>query len=408
MIKVLSVAIFISLSISSIFAQRQTIFVNPQTTDPLIDTFLAQHYVSRTLGVTQRNQLMVFFPGTGGTPLFYRTFANLASDMGFNAIGLNYVNGSAVNDLCAPTGNLDCYGNVRLEVLDGTDRSDLVSVNRPNSIENRLVKLLIYMRQTDPSGNWAQYLDADNQIRWEKIIVAGHSQGGGFSGIIGKNKVVARVIMFAAMDFSGSHNSLANWILASGVTPASRIFAFGHQQDEQVNYLLLSTRTWPAYGLDIFGPPVNVENVQSPYNNAHSLNSNFQAIPSGSNYHGAIVVDTRFPVNGNGVSIYEPVWRFLLSSDLNLLLNSVQFRRSGLAVSRPQVGITTKNYSISIQGGGFDAASRVVVNGIELATEFVSSVELKANVSAGKFGGVGNSNIRVRNQTGQLSNPLYF
>lgn len=396
------------LAVNAVFAQRQTFFVNPQLTDPQIDLALASHYLARNPGASQRGQLMVFFPGTGGTPFNYRSFTNVAADTGFHALGLTYVNDQAVNEICGPTGNLDCYGNVRLEIFDGTDRSALVNVNRPNSIENRLTKLLIYMQQVDAAGNWSQYLDANNQIRWDRIVVAGHSQGGGHAGIIGKNKRVVRAIMFAAMDFSGIRNSPANWILAPGITPNADFFGFSHQQDESVNYTTLSTRIWPAYGMDAFGSPVNVDSVGEPYNNAHSLNSDFANIPSGSNYHGAIIVDGRFPVDQNGVPIYEPVWRYLLNTSAPLSLTTIQFLRLGQQVGRPAVGSITKRYQISVQGSGFDGGSSVWINGAQVETEFVNVGELRAKLPAGKFGSVGNSNVQVRNQSGAVSNTLTY
>lgn len=388
--------------------QRQSIFVNPQTTDPQIDTFLSPHYVARDPVVTQRNQLLVFLPGTNGVPAVYRAFTNLAADMGFHTIGLNYVNGDGVNEMCGPTLDLDCYGNVRLEILDGTDRSGLVSVNRPNSIENRLIKLLVHMQQINPAANWAQYLNAKSGIRWDKIVIAGHSQGGGHAGIIGKTKLVARVLMFAAMDFNGFRNSVANWMLLPGATPDAGFFGFSHQQDEEVSYTILSTRAWTAYGMDDFGAPVNVDPALPPYSNTHSLNTNFPDIPSGSNYHGAIIVDTRFPVDQNGVSIYEPVWRYLLDTSAPLSLTTVQFRRTGQTVNRPAPGMSTKPFKIALQGGGFNAGSRVIVDGIEVETELISATEVVARLPAGKVRGVGHSTVQVRNQDGPTSNSITF
>lgn len=406
--QLLLVGILFFLAVNAVFAQRQAFFVNPQLTDPQIDLALASHYLARNPAASQRGQLMVFFPGTNGTPFNYRSFTNVAADMGFHALGLTYVNDQAVNEICGPTANLDCYGNVRLEIFDGTDRSALVNVNRPNSIENRLIKLLLYMQQTDAAGNWSQYLDANNQIRWDRIVVAGHSQGGGHAGIIGKNKRVVRVIMFAAMDFSGFRNSPANWILAPGITPNVDFYGFSHQQDESVNYTTLSTLIWPAYGMDAFGAPVNVESVAVPYNNTHSLNSNSANIPSGSNYHGAIVVDGRFPVDQSGDSIYDPVWRFLLNASAPLSLTTIQFLLLGQPATRPAVGSTTKRFTVSVFGNGFDATSSVWINGTEVETEFLNVGELRAKLPAGKFGSVGNSNVQVRNQIGAVSNTLTY
>lgn len=406
--RILFFAIIVFLSANPLFAQRQSIFVNPQTTDPEIDIFLSPHYAARNPASAQRNRLMVFFPGTNGTPFNYRTFTNLAAEMGFHALGLSYVNGDAVNELCGPTLDLNCYGNVRLEIFDGTDRSALVSVNRPNSIENRLTRLLIYLQQINPAANWAQYLDANNQVRWENVVVAGHSQGGGHAGIIGKNKLVTRVIMFAAMDFNGFRNSVANWILSPGVTPNSGFYGFSHQQDEEVNYTILSTRAWAAYGMNAFGAAENVESVAPPFNHTHSLNTNFLKIPGGSNYHGAVVVDTRFPVDQTGVSIYEPVWRYLLETNAPLILTTIQFLRQGQPVNRPPVGLSARLFNLSVQGSGFGPADGVWINGIETETEYLGENELRAKLPAGKIGGVGNSTVQIRTPNGQVSNVLTF
>ncbi len=399
------IGLFLLCSIN-VSGQRQAILVQPQDTDPEINLALNRHYVARNPDVSQRNQLMVFFPGTGGIPVNIRTFTNLAADMGFDAIGLTYVNDDAINELCANQGDLDCYGNVRLEGFDGTDRSSLINVNRANSIENRLIKLIIYLESQFPNQNWGQYLDQNNQIKWDKIVVAGHSQGGGVAGIIAKNKRVIRSIMFAAMDYNAQLGSFANWMHAPSVTPNSAYFGFSHQQDERVSFIRLS-QAWTIYGMNEFGSIINVDNNSTPYNNTHSLNTNFANIPEGSTYHGAIIGDGRFPVDKNGVSIYEPVWRYLLNTP-TFSISSVQFLRNGNTVTRQLVGITTKYYRISLQGNGFDSSTKVFINDVEVESEFVNGNEIRAKLPAGKIRSIGSSTIKTRDQNGVDSNILNF
>lgn len=185
-------------------AQRQSFFVAPHDTDPEITTNLSGHYVSIDRSVPQKNQLFIFFPGTHGIAANYEILNNTVAEMGFHAINLTYPNDTAVNSLCGGMNtDLDCYANVRLEILDGTDRTPLVDVNRANSAENRIIKLLIYLRSQYPNDNWGQFLIDDSTINWSKIIVSGHSQGGGHAGILGRYHSVARVVMFAAMDYNG-------------------------------------------------------------------------------------------------------------------------------------------------------------------------------------------------------------
>lgn len=390
-------------------AQRQSVLIAPQTTDANITTNLNNHYVSINRAVAPKNQLFVFFPGTGGVAFNYLEVNNTAADLGFHAVNLTYPNNEAVNDLCgAPNTNLDCYGNVRLETKDGTDRTSLVSVSRPNSIENRLIKLLIYLRNQAPNDNWGQFLINDSTVNWSKIIVSGHSQGGGHAGIIGRFHAVVRVVMFAAMDFNGPTNSPANWISVPASTPNAstpdKFWAFSHTRDEQVNYTLLSNRIWTAYGMNSFGAIVNIDSSAPPFNNTHSLTSNLEC----DNFHGCIVADARL-VRQNGVPIFKPVWEYLLSNTTApLSVNSIQFLRFGETVNRPRIGVTTKYFRVGIEGNSFDANSKAVINGIETETEFVSANTLRAKLPAGKIGAVGRSTLQIRNLNGAISNVFNF
>jgi hypothetical protein len=368
-----------ALSANVVSAQRQVFNIPPQTTDSQIDIALEVHYLAINRSAPQRNQLFLFFPGTNGVPRNYTTITELAADMGFHAVGLRYVNYEAVNTLCGGlSADLDCYERVRMEIIDGTDRTTLVNVNRPNSAENRLIKLLKYMNQNYPNDGWAQYLDAKDNIRWEKILVSGHSQGGGHAGILGKKHRVARVVMFAAMDWNARAQSPANWIVAPGLTPPSEFYGFSHQQDEQLSYNTMSTRIWPAYGMNAFGTPVNVDNSAPPYDNTHSLNSNYANIPQGSNYHGAIVVDGRFPIAG-GVPLYQPVWQYLLSTNFTgrTAFDFDGDQKADVSVFRPSNGVWYVSQSS---------------NGSFLATTFGLSEDL---IGPADFDGDGKTDIMV-------------
>lgn len=407
--KLIFTAFVILISLQSVIAQRQSALIAPQATDPNITTNLNNHYVSINRGVSPKGQLVVFFPGTGGVGANQKEFNHTAADLGFHAINLTYPNDEPVNGLCGGTNtDLDCYGNVRLEIKDGTNRSSLVNVNRANSIENRLIKLLIYLHNQAPNDNWSQFLINNSEINWSKLIVSGHSQGGGHAGIIGRYHSVVRVVMFSAMDFSGIRNSPATWIALPETTPnastADKFWGFSHQRDESVNFTLLSTRVWPAYGMPTFGEIQNVDNGNPPYDNTHSLTTNIEC----SNFHGCVVVDARL-VFKNGIPVFKPVWEYLLSGTLApLSLSSLRFLKAGIPVSRPHVGATTKPYNLVVEGSGFDANSIVLVNGAELETEFIDQGEVRVKLPAGKIGRVGGSTVQIRNQSGAASNIVNF
>ncbi len=394
----------------TVFAARQSIFVAPQTTDPNISTNLNNHYVSIDTAVPAKNQLFLFLPGTGGVAFNYLEINKTAADLGFHSINLTYPNDDAVNTICGGLNtDLDCYGNVRLEVLGGTDRSILVNVNRANSIENRLIKLLIYLQNQRPTENWNQFLINGTTIDWSRIIISGHSQGGGHAGLIGRYHSVVRVVMFAAMDFNGLANSPANWIALPNTTPNAtapdRFWGFAHQRDEMVNFNILSARVWTAYGMTNFGSIVNVDIAIPPYGSTHSLTSNIEC----TNFHGCIAVDIRL-VSQNGIPVYKPVWEYLLSNTVSpLSVSSLEFsRNNGQSVNRPPVGSTTKLYRLAVRGTGFESTAKVFVNGIETETEFINAGEVRTKLPAGKIGRTGGSTVQVRSPNGQISNVLNF
>lgn len=332
----------------TVYAQRQSSFVLPEETDARIDTDLEAHYVAYNPSVASRNQLFLFLPGTGAVPRFYQEISNLAADIGYHVVNLNYPNSQAVGILCGGLNtDLDCYGKVRLEVIDGTDRTQLVNVNRSNSIENRLIRLLLYLHARSPGDGWGQYLNADNTLNWTVFVVGGHSQGGGHAGLLGRYHRVSRVIMLAAMDFSTRANALANWIAlpatTPNATPADRFFGFAHQRDEMINYTILSTRAWPAYGISSYGGIVNVDQASPSYNNSHSLNSNLE-IP-GDFFHSAIVADPRLVRRPDGVPIYRPVWEYLLAAPRLATTVSAASYQTGLLATESIVSVFGLNLS---------------------------------------------------------------
>jgi hypothetical protein len=408
--KILKILMLVLLCSLSVVAQRESVFVAPQTTDSQIDRNLQNHYVAINRGVAAKNQLFVFFPGTGGTPFFQQEVNNTAADLGFHVIGLNYPNDEAVNDLCGgANADLDCYAKVRLEIKDGTDRTNLVNVNRPNSIENRLIKLLIYLRTQRLNDNWGQFLIDDQTINWTRIVVSGHSQGGGHAGIIARFHPVLRAVMFAAMDFNGATGQPANWIAQPNTTPnastADKFWGFAHRRDEMVNFTTLSNRVWTAYGMPQFGAVVNVDNAAPPFNNSHSLTSDIEC----ANFHGCVVVDIRLVRDQNGVPICKPVWQYLLSNTpAPYGLVALKFSRFGQIVNRPSVGRTTKNYRLVLQGGNFDPNTKITINDREVNTEFVSANELRAALPAGVFGSFGSVKIQAVLPNGQKTNSLSY
>lgn len=307
--------LFLLLCLGDGLARAQDRFVVPSRTDAAIENWDEQHYTVINTAVTPRNQLFVFFAGTGGLPRHYQLISRHAADLGFHVINLRYPNDDAVNMLCRNADDPACYEQVRLEIIGGTNRSELVEVDRTNSIENRIVKLLQYLHDQFPTEGWGSYLDDQSEPAWSTIVVGGHSQGGGHAGILGKIHEVARVVMFAAIDYDASRDEVAAWIGQAGATPPSAYYGLGHERDNLVPPSRL-VPGWEAYGMDAFGPVTNVDTAPPPYGNSHMLMTNAEPKPGFqtlSPYHNSMVVDVETPLTQNGELVFADTWTYLLT-----------------------------------------------------------------------------------------------
>ena len=123
----------------------------------------------------------------------------------------------------------------RKEILTGEDLSTKVSVDSTNSIINRLEKLLIYLDATEPNNNWGQYYN--NGFEWNKIMVAGHSQGGGHAALIGMIYDVNRVLMFSSPnDFNTNLNLPGKWLSQEMASSPAVFFGFNNLNDDVVDF----------------------------------------------------------------------------------------------------------------------------------------------------------------------------
>ncbi len=286
--------------------------VQPNTADSLSGAPNNYHFTYINQAVSQKNKLFLFFPGTGGVPFNYRAILRHAANIGYHSIGLTYPNFDAINSICLSTMDTTCHSRARLEIFDGIDRHNQVNVDANNCIERRTLKLLQYLNNNFPSENWGQYFSG-NQIHWNKIIVSGHSQGGGHAGIISKIKQVDRVAMFAATDWIVLLNRNADWITWNGPTSPDKYYGFTHQNDEAVNFEKLQN-TWGNYGMSSFGNLVLVDTTVSPYNNSHQLYTLLTPANDPSKFHNAVVVDNHTPMT-SGAPVFAPVWTYMIAEN---------------------------------------------------------------------------------------------
>jgi hypothetical protein len=291
--------------------------ISPESTDPAIKAWLDDHYACYEAGAGAHERLFLFLPGTTGRPDMYTMLGKEAALAGLHAINLSYTNDKAVEwTYCRESDEDDCTGKVRLEQLEGSDYSREIVIDRADSIENRTIRLLQYLDEHFPEEDWDRYLTEEGDLFWERIVVSGHSQGGGHALMIGTHRKVARVAMFAWVDFHGGE--LAKWITPDTTTPLDRIYAIRHLED-RIDH---TRQVWRTLDLYRFGPEVDVDKADPPYDNTHVLVSSMDTSAVAAmddryaRYagHMIIITDDHTPVDEEGRPLFADMWRYMMGA----------------------------------------------------------------------------------------------
>jgi hypothetical protein len=258
-------------------ADNVVVLVQPLQTDGNYSSADKNHYVVRN-NKTHLNKLLLFIGGSYSNPPDYHFVSDHGATIGLDVINLSYPNDVATAPLGTSSDKF-IFDNYREELCFGAQVSNEVSVDVLNCITTRTIKLLQYLSKTYPDQNWGQYLTTTNTLQWSKIIVSGHSQGSGHACFLGKKNLVDRVVMFAGPnDYSTFFSAPANWLTISGQTSLTKYFSLLHTQDEIVPF---SNQVANLRGLGLLTAgqnPTLVDNLTTPYSNAHSLSLNIPAI----------------------------------------------------------------------------------------------------------------------------------
>lgn len=284
--------------------------VPPSATDPDIDQAL-DDYIVRVPAFGRNGRLFVFLPGSRVGPAMGETVQAEAARLGYFVIGLSYPNNPGLVSFCGPAPDPDaCYENTRLEGITGEDVSSFVAIDRANSIDNRLIRLLEYLAAERPDQGWSQFL-ANGEPKWAHIAVGGLSQGAGYAAMLAKMRRIDRAVMLSGVtDAIGG--AAAAWV-SPGVTPANRLYGLVHQQDHQFRGGILAN--WLALGMNAFGGPVDVDASRPPYAGARMLSTN--VAPANGSFlppfpHASTGVNPITPLSADGTPVLRRVWQYML------------------------------------------------------------------------------------------------
>ena len=268
-------------------------------------------FVAVDAGVPANGELFLFLPGTGGQPDCCQSLIETAAQTGFLAVGLTYPNTSAVGKICL--NDLSCYATVRQDDFNGSTPSSFADVTPANSIQSRLGDLLRYLAALHPEQGWGQFLDGTAPV-WSRIVVAGHSQGGGDAAYIAKIRRVEGVVLLSSpVDSTATYPPVAATYLTTGhLTPLDRYVGFDHVDDPFHDKIVAD---WTALGLQSFGPAASVDGSSPPFGNSHELLTS-ATVPAGPApalaTHDSTAVNVQTPLCADGTPAFVPVWRYMM------------------------------------------------------------------------------------------------
>jgi hypothetical protein len=161
-----------------------------------------------------------------GTPPGIAT-ADWMYDHGFHVLQIAYQNELAM----APDGdeNPDTPGSTRLDQFDAKGRVQWVKIKRADSIEERTLRALKFLKTKDPGGDWGWFLNADDTIRWSDGCFIGYAYGGTLAAVVARYVRLGHVVSTSAPEAEGHPN--ASWLKAPSATPLERVFSLYGMND---------------------------------------------------------------------------------------------------------------------------------------------------------------------------------
>ena len=290
------------------------------------------------------HRLLVFLAGSSDTTTDYDKFASQAARDGYEVIVLAYHNEHTINSYCmhlAKQGADKCWAESRGEVSFGKlttipgvipapgFRWPQIDVAAADSIMGRLVSVLDFLASHNAHGGriWGQYVHADPTSPYNgrmptsrRIVIAGHSQGGGHAAFIAHHLKFARVLTFSSpadyhtTDFVKKCTPAA-WLKQHSKTPINRYYGF---EDVHSFTFGCDKPGWDAMGykgaprtsnVDA-GPLSGIRHELVSRDDGHSFpDASTDGCARGA--HSCVIADRVTPLKANGEPIFGPAWRYM-------------------------------------------------------------------------------------------------
>jgi len=247
--------------------------------------------------------LLLFLPATGAVPEDYRDFLDTAGGLGYHVLALDYWNrGRSVAQTCARDAR--CYSDLQANRFNGSHPTHYSSIAPSDSILARLRHALRTLGERDPRGGWGRFVEGD-RIRWDRIVLAGHSQGGGESAFIAHGHRVQGVLMFGS-PVESDQGVTAAWMAHRGVTPVARYYALDSKHDMYAERIAGS---WSALHLPGRACPIGTD---APARMQHQLVTD-HVLGTPQQSHSLFITD-RGPRSERNTPAFRGVWVAMLKA----------------------------------------------------------------------------------------------
>lgn len=267
--------------------QLHELMIEPAAIDPNVTQYLEPQFAMLDTRVEPLGKLVIFLGGYGNAPSNWRDHGRMIASFGFHVLIPTYDNAWD----CSGFGG-NCEKDTRWEALVGEDTSPAVDIPRADSAEGRVVRMLEFLPQAIPQGDWTYYLSG-GELRYDDIIIAGISWGAASTGLYASRRPFWRAVM---------HSGCYPYIDTPPATPIERFFGLSHTDDSlHPDYL----GAWDFAGLP--GPPTSIDGAAPPYGGAQQL---ITSVPNGYP-HCSVAVSGDSPTDGSGGYVFEPAWRYM-------------------------------------------------------------------------------------------------
>ena len=223
------------------------------TCEYLQRTWSSPHIMLEAQGLPRRvSSLVVFLPGTGNAPSAYSRVLQAAVEEGHFVAGLSYLSEpiavSLLDSFCetAPHPGLCNVQSHECMMFGDCDKSHMQDddeiwlVSRKYCVENVLLNALSKVE-------WGGRFVKDGQIRWDLIIISGHSQGASHAAYASMTRHIPTVLLSGPQEGA---RSASGWVHGLKSGPSVKRKALFHGKEECANGSL--TENLRSMGLNGF------------------------------------------------------------------------------------------------------------------------------------------------------------